>query len=330
MKKRVGRIVPHEDIGGIYGGTYLKNNPRVLEAMQSCGLDWETRICEVGLRDKFRTVIPKRFATYRTAGPGKNIPFDVVKTRYRPVHNRQSFACIDSILDGELQASIVAGGMIRDGVKVWIAVDLGSFEPVPGDVVRKILVVMNSNDGSSNLTFHMIPVRETSQVMMNFHDTGGFYRVPHNSGAITKLSEVERIMKIGMKLLTDFEDKCKLMAQQVLSEAEMNGVVLSALGVTKKEFESWQKKPGKQPQWVNQYRVIMEMLETGPGNSYGKGTLWAALNAIQGFQDLIRTVRGSQKDASNLYESKMVGHSAKAKLLGFSECVRRLGLAKQK
>lgn len=322
LKKRVGRITVHNNLGEIYGGKHIENNPNVLEAMRACGLDWETKITEVGLRDKFRTVIGKRYATYRTAGPGQNIAFDVVKSRYRPMHNREAFTWLDKVLGGgKLEASIVAGGMIRDGVKVWIAVDLGSFEPVPGDVVRKIMVVLNSNDGSSNWSVHMIPLREASQVMLNFHDAGGFYKIRHTRGADLRLAEIEKIMKIGMGLLKTFEADCKRMAKTKLKPEEMQEVLLRSLGVTMLEYSRWKEAPGnKQPQWVNQYNTLLEMLEKGPGNSYAQGTLWSALTAIQGFQDLIRVVRGSKKDADNLYESKLTGYSAKQKCGAFKIC----------
>jgi phage/plasmid-like protein (TIGR03299 family) len=330
LKKRIGKILVHANLGGIYGGTYVEDNPNVLSAMQACGLDWETKIAPVGLRDKVRTQFPRHYGTYRSIGPSQNIPFDIVKSRYRPMQNREAFAWVDKVLGGKLDATIVAGGMIKDGVKVWIAVDLGQFEVVPGDVVRKIMVIMNSNDGTSNWSVHMIPLREGSQVMMNFHDVGGFYTVRHTRGAPEKLSQIEGIMKIGLDLLKDFEAKAKKMAKVKLSDDETREVLLRSLGVTMREYDEFMAKVqsgdpiGKQPQWVNQYNTLREMLEHGPGNSYAKGTLWAALGAIQGFQDLIRTVRGSGKDEGNFYESKMIGYSAKHKANGFNLCASLL------
>lgn len=321
LSKRIAKISQGRNLGEIYGGVAIENTPNVLDAMKAAGLDWDTLSAPICLSDKLRTKIPGMFGTYRRAGPSLNIPFGTVRGRYRPMHNRESFIWVDNILAGKLDASIVAGGMIGDGKKVWMAVDLGGFEVVKGDEVRNIMLVMNSNDGSSHWSVHMLPLRVASQVIMNFHSADGFYKIRHTRGADLKLAEIATIMKSGNNILKDFEKNCKAMAKTKLTEKEVDQIILSALNLNYGDLASWMKDPtNKQPQWVNQLQTIKDMLSTGPGCEFGKGTAWQVFCAIQSYFDHIRTVRGSSVKLDNLYESKLVGYSAKQKTIAYQVC----------
>lgn len=321
LSKRIGKIHKARNLGEVYGGTTVENRPNVIEAMQAVDLDWDTLIAPVCLSDKLRTKIPGMYGTYRRKGPSLNIPFGTVRGRYRPMHNRESFSWLDNILAGKLDASIVAGGMINFGKKVWMAVDLGGFEAVKGDEVRNIMVVMNSNDGSTHWSVHLIPLRKASQTMVNFLSTDGFYKIRHTRGADLKLTEVEKIVKSGENLLKDFEKTCKLMARTKLTDEEVDRVILETLCIAEEDFAAWMaSREGKQHQWVNQVETIKALMKSGPDYAHGKGTMWQVFTAIQGYFDHIRTVRGSGVNTDNLYESKLVGYSASQKVRAFNVC----------
>lgn len=322
LSKRIEKISKARNLGEIYGGVAIEKTPNVLDAMKAAGLDWDTLSAPVCLSDKLRTKIPGMFGTYRRVGPSLNIPFGTVRGRYRPMHNRESFSWMDNILAGKLDASIVAGGMIGEGKKVWMAVDLGGFEAVKGDEVRNIMLVMNSNDGSSHWSVHMLPLRVASQVIMNFHPADGFYKIRHTRGADLKLAEIATIMKSGTGILKEFERNCKTMGKTKLNAEQVDKMILSALNLSDGDLRAWFSKDtvNKQPQWVNQLETIKEMLKTGPGCEFGKGTTWQVFCAIQSYFDHIRTVRGSSVKLDNLYESKLVGYSAKQKAIAYQVC----------
>lgn len=327
LRKRVGKIASAADVAELFGGVTLKDRPTVLQALEDAGLNWETLVSPLCLSDKVRTKIPGFFGTYRRVGPSQNIPLGVVKSRYKPAHNRDSFLWLDQVLNGKTEAFIIAGGMIDEGKRVWVAVDLGYFVPVEGDEIRQTMVIMNSNDGSSHWTAHMIPNRLLGCVSLNFHDTDGFYKIRHTSGLPKKMEEVALIMKLGKKQMDEFEKTVKKMVKKTISTEQTDKLIYQSLGVNDGEFRAWydNKVEMKQPQWVNQYEAIREMMVKGPGAETAPGTVWHLFTALSGYFDYIRTVRGSDSKKDNVYESRMIGYSAKQKYQAYCVCASFVG-----
>lgn len=320
LKKRVKDLKQYDNIAQIFGGTYLENRPSVKEAMALCGLDWETLVIPVCLSDKLRTKIPGFWATYRRVGPSQNIPLGLVRGRYKPRQNGEEFAWIDGVLENNPEAKIVAGGMINNGARTWLAVELGSFEPVPGDKVTNTMLVMNSNDGSSNFSVHLVPARNLGWSALNFLDTDGICKIRHTAGADEKLKNMAPVIKQGIKTLEEFTKTCTAMSKRKLSTVELDTLIYRCLGVDDVEAGIWFSaeigSAMKQPQWVNQYDAILEIL-----NRSNLGlTVWGVYTSVCIYFDHIRTVRGSEAKQDNVFESRMVGYSAKNKSNAYLVC----------
>lgn len=322
-KKIANRIKSLElpaSVGESFGATLVEqDHANLSQALETCGLDWETGIRKVCMSDKQRTPIPGYYATYRT---DTNRPLGLVRGRYRPVHNREAFEWIDRVLkDPKWTARIAMGGTIHEGEKVFVGVDLGESEIFEGETLKRFLVVINSNDGGSNYTIHLLNHRPATMSILNIHDPRSAYKVRHTQGALLKLSDIEKMLRGAEKQFEDYAKVATKMARTKASEDVVDELIYRALDVPASEVVDWAEGTIlKQPQWVNQHKAILEILESGPGADIAKGRVWAVYNAIITYFDHVRVVRGKDKRPDVVRESKMTGYSANAKFLAYQIC----------
>lgn len=315
LSKRVDTIEVAQSVGDMFGGVNLNPDFTFQEALEAADLDWETLIAPVRMGDKLRTLIPGLRGTYRRIGPQEHVPFGIRKGRYTPIHNHQAFGWI-----ADTSFTYVAAGMIDRGRRVWMAVEDNT---VVGPV-RPLIVILNSNDGSSHLEIHMLPVVSALGLVMNFHGPKDAYKIRHtkNSTDKLKLLNIDAILTETAEDLAEMGDECRLLMNTHLNADQIAYLIPSCLGATDKEQIAWDKrKIDIKPHWVNQWAAVEKMLTEGPVAEICPGTAWQVLLAIDGYYDYVRTVRGTADKADNLFESRMFGYSATQKYLTFTRLV---------
>lgn len=309
-------------IGQAFGATVIDlegDDVTVAQALEACGLAWETRIRGICVADKMRTKIPGYHALYRS---DNDQPLGVVKGRYRPVSNLQAFAWIDGVVkDPKWTARIQMGGMIYDGVKTFLVVSLGESEICSGHTVHRLLVVMNSNDARTNYTIHQFCLRPETMTIQSIHHPSQGYKIRHTGSALSKLADVDKLLRGSMKQFEEFVSLAKKMAKKRISSDQVDYLIYKALCVSDDEIRDWvEGKIEKQPQWVNQHKIILEIMSQGPGKDIAPGTVWAVYGAITDYFDHLRNVRGEEKKPDVILEAKFSGYSAKAKFLAWEIC----------
>jgi phage/plasmid-like protein (TIGR03299 family) len=324
MKSRVtSQFMMQGDIGRVYGGVEVNGALGLQAALKTADLDWEVGLQPIVMDDESKTPIPGHFATYRK---DTNFPLGVVKSRYTPVQNQDAFSWLQDVI-GKDDACVTSAGALHGGRYTWVCLDLGGFDVLPEDEVRKHMIVLNSHDGSSNLLAQLLPHRIVCQNVLNFAlGAGGGsepFKIRHTDTAMVKLSEVQRVISIAHESFNEVQETFGQFKEIPVTSEQSTNVVYSSLGVTEddlKEFNTGEYK--KQPQWVNHANLINEVIAKGPGCDIPGvgGTLWGTFNGINSYYDHVRTVRGAGDNPDNAIESRLMGHAARMKTKAFVAC----------
>jgi phage/plasmid-like protein (TIGR03299 family) len=289
----------------------------------------------VGLVDVVPTqVVPGYYATMRQ---DNRAVLGVVKSRYNVMQNIQAFDWIDAIL-GQDGACISSAGALYGGRMTWICVDLGGFDVLPGDEIRKHILIVNSHDGTSNLVVQMLPFRLVCQNILNFHGLKSGseeLKVRHSKGMFKKLEVAKDTF---IQAHRNFDNVAKIyqeFSNVIVTPQQQKDIIYNALSVPEGEvqafFQSGQRAEEegnyKSPQWVNQVVDIERAIEAGPGNEFGKGSIWSIYNGLTYYYDYLRHVRGESSKPDLVIESKISGYSAKMKAKSFISCYNALRMA---
>ena len=319
--------VTRGDIGSIYGGTVIDRSVNIEEAMALAGINWEVGTKNMCLADKQRTPMPGYFGTYRkTDDPKVNIPLGVVRSRYVPMQNWEAFKVWQPFLSD--QACITSAGALHGGRYTWICLNLGEWEVLPGDVVERHLLIINSHDGSSQIIAQILPNRTACQNILNAHTgaTGGSdpFKIRHTGTAMLRLEEARMAFDVAQSGFAEVKETFALMAKTQITEDQTWALIYKGLAVPPKKLKEFfsGKHKGKTPQWVGQAAEIFKVIETGAGSDIKgvRGSVWGALQGFTGWYDWGRKVRGSKENPDNAIESKIMRHDARKKVIAYQAC----------
>ena len=322
------QFVQRGDIGAVYGGTVVDHKLSIDQAIVAGGLDWEVGVEKVRMAKRVGgKVIPGYFATYRT---DTGDPLGIVKTRYNPVQNRDAFDWLRHVI-GKDGACVTSAGALHGGRYTWVCLDLGGFEVVQHDEVRKHMLVMNSHDGSSNILVQLLPHRISCQNILNFSlgaggNGGGSdpFKIRHTGTAMVKLNEIQRVISIANNNFDKVQESFELFKSLPVTPEQNDEIIYASLDVSPEERDEYNSGEfEKTPQWVNHFGLINRLIESGPGSDIKgvRGTVWGTFNGVNTYFDHIRTVRGSSDNPDNAIESKLMGHAAKMKVQAFHACL---------
>jgi phage/plasmid-like protein (TIGR03299 family) len=320
------QIVMAGDIGSVYGGKIIDSKMSIRDAIVEAGLDWEVRISESAYAGDKRTKIPGYRSTFGVNPDGSRFGLGIVKSRYVPMQNWDAFKPFQSFIGDK--ACVESAGVLHGGRYTWICIDLGNFDILPEDQIKKHLLIINSHDGSSNILAQLMPNRLACQNMLNFSfGSGGGsepFKIRHTGSALVRLDEVKNVMSIANEGFDKVQDAFHIMRDTRVSSEDHNIIIRNALGVTEEDRQKFLEGDyDKQPQWVNRIKEIDRVFEIGPGMDMPglRGTVYGTFNALTGYYDHFRHVRGSGSNPDNTVESKLLGHAAEMKTKAFKACM---------
>lgn len=328
MSGRVSsQMVQAGDVGHIYGGVSIDGKVSASEALVLAGANFEVAQCAARMGDKERTKVPNLFHNYRTDITGEEKYLGTVKKDYRIIQNDKAFAWVDELLGNCDACAITSAGVLYGGRYVWLCVDLGGYDVLPGDEIRHHLLIVNSHDGSSNMIFQLLDNRPACQNVVSVtggvHGSGEPLKIRHTRFADIRMEDVQQAFKIAGGQFKEAEGAMKMMAQTKLTVEDQDMLIYKGLGVSKKALKAWHDgKLDKQPQWVNQFKAINDAIQRGPGADFGRGTVWSVLNGFTYFYDHKRHVRNSENCPDVVVEQKILrGKGVRGKRLAFEACL---------
>jgi phage/plasmid-like protein (TIGR03299 family) len=261
---RLGKVFPE--------GTDLD----VPTAIEAAGLNWQVRLQPLHMTYDGENLPVPGYATVRDSDRSV---LGVVGPTYRPLQNRDAFAWFQPFLDAG-EATLEAAGSLRGGKRVWVLARLNRdpIEVVPGDEVRKYVLLSNGHDGTLAIRAGFSPIRVVcANTMAQAHNDAGskLLRIRHTARAVKTLEEVREIMNLADREFMASAEQYKALARHGVSVEDLKAYVRKVFApkvtLTEPEEEN-ERLLGK----------IIPLFEQGRGNNLPgvRGTAWAAYNAV--------------------------------------------------
>lgn len=327
MKGRVSsQVVQAGDIGHIYGGVAIEGKVSAKEALVLAGADFEVAQCAARMSDTVRTLVPNLFHNYRTDLKGPEKYLGTVKGDYKIIQNEKAFGWVDELLGTCDACAITSAGVLHGGSYVWLCVDLGGYEVVPGDELRHDLFILNSHNATSNMMFQLLDRRIVCQnvisVTKGVKNVGAPLNIRHTKNAWYRMEDVQNALKLAGSQFKEAEEAMRQMAKVRVSPEERDILIYKGLDVSKKKLNDWMSgKLKKQPQWVNQFKAISDATLRSPGAEFAPNTVYNILNGFTFYFDHQRKVRNGD-DESVVIEQKIIkGKGMDGKKLAWKACL---------
>lgn len=263
------------------------------------GMDWNVELKPVRVENGAR--IERSRAVVRD---DTGAVLGVVGASYRPFQNVELWSFADAVIGGA-KALYDTAGVLDGGRKVWILADLGaSFEATKGDEVKPYMLISNAHDGSQNARVMLTTVRVVCQNTLSIavQSASNMLRIRHSGDLGAKVEEAQRLCGVVYSQLTQFADATKQLARTRWSEAETAAYVAKVLAG---RGERGIKKATDR---------IAELLDAETQRVAGRGTAWAAFNAVAEWVDWDSKFRS---EASS-FESVLYGSAHETKQRAFS------------
>lgn len=279
-------------------GVALDQAPSISEAISAAGLDWA-----VGLRDLF-TANGVKVSHRATVRETDGSILGVVGPRYQPLQNAAALDWFQPFVDSG-EAVLHTAGSLDGGKKVWILAQLNR-DPsviVPGDEVRKFILLSNSHDGTTAVRPGFTPIRvvcANTLAAAHCSTASRLLRVRHTSKISSNLEKVREIMNAANAEFEATADQYRYLASKAFNRADVRRYVKILLNV---ENVSDADLPTRTSNIVNQ---ILDTI-SGPKQSMigVSGTWWAAYNGVN---EYLNYTRG--RNADNRMNSLWFGTGA--------------------
>ena len=236
--------------------------------------------------DKSRAVIRPWNDTQKVVG--------MVGTRYTPIQNRDAFA-VGGDLVGEFGAKITGMADFRHGGASLMVVDL--MRPITlttpdggEDTMDLNLLVKNSHDGSSALTFALNPMRLACTNALPAFIAGATrsWKISHTPNAQERMDLAAVAIKEAVGYQEKFQAAAQAMMDQPMVEAEFAKIVAGL----------WKVAPEAEGKVAERKRetqaALIDLYRNSPTLDTIRGTRWAGYNALTEYLDHYRPVKGQQ------------------------------------
>lgn len=270
------------------------------KALKESGLDFTVRMLPVVAHEgpegeplAFHTFIgaDKSRAVVRPTPEGDRV-VGMVGTRYTPIQNRDAFAVAEDLV-GEFGAKITGMADFRHGGASLMVLDLQRpvtlNRPDGGvDVIDLDLLVKNSLDGSSALTFALTPMRLacTNALQAAIRGAERSWKISHTPNAQERVNLAVMAIKEAVGYQEKFQEAAQAMMDQPMVDAEFAKIVSTL----------WKVKPGAEGKVAERKREtqaqVIDLYRNSPTLEGIRGTRWAGYNALTEYLDHYRPVKG--------------------------------------
>jgi len=287
------RQIPWHKLGKI-----LDNPPTSAEAIKEAGLDWEVKPTDIYFQTQLDSTSAIVYPVYKQFEGKKalvrssdNTPLSIVSDHYKPLQNKDAFQWFDPIIQ-EGNATYETAGSLQNGKKIWIMAKLkDNLEVVPGDEVRRYILLANGHDGITGIMIQPTPVRVVCENTLRASLGAGLVNTIWHHGDIKdKMERVKRLLGLAEKAFQDRKETYKRMAKFGMTQGAVNEYINTVVLDPNKEASDRVKEH------VAQARARINRLhESGFGSQIKgvRGTMWGAYNAAveYGEYDMPQKVR---------------------------------------
>jgi phage/plasmid-like protein (TIGR03299 family) len=228
---------------------------------------------------------PMLFGTVRTSPfTGQLEGLGTVGKLWTPVQNEEA-AELGEILLNEAGALIHTIGALNGGRQVFMSFKLPEGIMVGGEDAHDLyLVISLSHDGTGAVQFMVTPVRVVCRntLDMAIARAKRKWSVRHTGDIQAKLETVREGLELTNKYMAAFEKQAEKMVRDPFSDEEMQALLKELIPDPKSEKEGWVQRA------EGQRGAIMSLFKNADTCEFGRGTKWAAYNAVAEYTDWLR------------------------------------------
>jgi phage/plasmid-like protein (TIGR03299 family) len=230
-----------------------------------------------------RTIeLPDTYMTVRTNPfTGELEGLGTVGKVWRPMQNEDLCEALDAIVD-ESGAHYHTAGSLEGGRKVFVSMKMPEGILVGGeDPVDLYLIASTAHDGTGASQFMVSPVRPVCKNTLDAAVRGAKrkWSVRHSTNAEGKVLEAREDLAITFKYAEDAKKVFDGMISSPFSDAEMEAFLEELMPDPKSDAEGWVERA------AGQRRVVADIFTHAATCEVGRGTKWAAYNAVAEYAD---------------------------------------------
>ena len=311
-----------------FGQKIIQEKTTVADAFNKCGLSWrvekEPLYMEGGngnfiaVRDNFLTVrndLVKSDAR-RVLG--------VVKGRYEPIQNVESFSVVDSIVE-ESDAVVETAGVLKNGRIVYMLINLPGKVMMKEDILEKYILITNRHDGKGCMKALYTNVRVVcmNTLMLAIKSAEHGLNIRHARNKNEQIAIARKLLKDSSAYYGAMVDVYKQLAEHKVNTAFVNGYI-EALVPNKKDNEESTKIGNIR----NRIRDLFYKDQAGFDMDGVAGTAYGLLNATTQYIDHERTTRarGETSKVESRIDSTFFGSGSIMRQTAFSLLCREAGI----
>lgn len=288
-------IVPWHGLGEVVAGQLTAK-----EALKTAHLDWEVKREPIYTHFGNVPTQVEGYASITRQDNGKSL--GVVGSRYTVIQNEVAFDFFDEVV-GSGQAVYETAGALADGKRIWIMARIPGhlfIDSRPDDKLDKMVLLMNSHDGSRALMMQHVTTRVVCQNTLSAALSGATNQISirHTKNFEGKVNEAQRILKVIHGYYDNLQAVINTLAAQ---EMNQDGMVKFTEKLVPAVLEPGEDLPTRT---LNIRNEINMLFTRGTGN-LGKSR-WDALNAVTEYVDHNRSTRGDNEQESR-FSSSVLG-----------------------
>lgn len=271
-----------------------KSHTNLAKALTESGLDYDVEVWDTKAVDPMtgrELPSPKAAQIVRPTADGMAVVGSTGR-RFTPIQNRDGFAVANDLV-GEFGAKIKGLADFRHGGASIMVVDLGKpidlVTPDGGtDRLNLDLLVKNSHDGSSALTFALLAMRLdcTNALPAAIKGAERVWKISHTPNAQQRIDLAVEAIKNAVGYHDRFAAVAQSMLDQPMVDAEFAKIVAGL----------WKVKADAEGKVADRKREIqaqvMDLYLNSPTMENIRGTRWAGYNAVTEYLDHYRPVKG--------------------------------------
>lgn len=254
-------------------------------------------------------IVPDRDAIVRTNPVNGGIDvLGVVGNRYQIVQNEEAFAILDAIVD-ESGAHFETAGSLDGGRRVFMSMKMPQGIQVGGEDAHDVyLIATDSKDGSSAFTLAVTPVRVVCKntLTMGLARAKQTWTLRHTSNIQGRIQEARESLKLTVGYMDAFQAELTEMLDREVSNATFDSIVKELLPVNEDSAEGWRERTQAQ------HAVLNTLYRDASTNEFGRGTAYAAYNALTEYADWYMPIRGADVDGTRRAERAMTATNVQA------------------
>lgn len=195
----------------------------------------------------------------------------IVSNDWNPVQNEEAFEFFhDFVMEGDMEMH--TAGSIKDGKNVWaLAKVRDGFEILGGDSVESYLLFSNPHEYGKCIDIRFTPIRVVCNNTLTLAlGSRSDLMVRLNHRRSFDAGMVKQTLGIAQTKMSSYKEMAEFLASREYNDT-------SVVEYLKEVFPSASKKEEKLSRPA---QTAFSVLETQPGNEFGKNSWWQAFNAV--------------------------------------------------